>query len=210
MVKIDGDIRDKPILDKIMEQRYGVIIADPPWPYDNQLGHDSRWGGCPYSPLTIDEIQKIPVFEMGMKDCALYLWGTWPKADFVMDTLKAWGFTYKTGFPWVKLCNDGKTPVYRRGSWVAGCSEFIFIGTKGKISPPPPPKDLGLVGPAFEHSRKPNTVHEMVEGKLQGPYLELFARRTRFLWYTVGNQWEEDRINPVGVKEKPKLQMSLF
>ena len=54
---------------------------------------------------------------------------------------------------------------------------------------PPGEKYLGLVGPSLGHSRKPDSVHEIAE-TLPGPYLELFARRTRPGWTVFGNDVE--------------------
>jgi len=72
------------------------------------------------------------------------------------------------------------------GYWVAGCSEYVLIGRRGKVSPPNTDNYLGLIGPAFEHSRKPDDVHDIAEN-LPGPYLELFAHRTRAGWTVFGN-----------------------
>ena len=46
---------------------------------------------------------------------------------------------------------------------------------------------VGLLSERFEHSRKPDSVHELAE-QHPGPYLELFARRSREGWDTWGNE----------------------
>lgn len=179
---IIGDARH---MDLSQFERYGVIIADPPWPYDNPKDHDPRMGGYTYQPMTLDEIQAIPVAELAGDNCILFLWGTWPKLPQVIRMIGAWDFEYVTGFPWVKTTRDGR-PVYGIGHWVAGCSEYVLIGRRGKVSPPSTDNYLGLVGPAFEHSRKPDDVHDLAE-TLPGPYLELFARRPRPGWTVFGD-----------------------
>ncbi|MCP4542284.1 MAG: hypothetical protein GY832_34615 [Chloroflexi bacterium] len=133
-------------------QRYGVIIADPPWPYDNPKDHDPRMGGYTYQPMTLDEIKAMPVQALAADDAILFLWGTWPKLPQVIETMRAWGFEHVTGFPWVKTTQSGE-PAYGIGSWVAGCSEYVLIGRRGCVSPPSE-KYLGLVGPSLGHSRK--------------------------------------------------------
>ncbi len=167
---------------------YRAMIADPPWPYDNNMSQNPRYGGYTYTPMTMAEIYAVPVPQLAADNSILYLWGTWPKLPFVLRTLEAWGFTYVTGFPWIKLTMDRCRPVYRTGHWVAACSEYVFIGRKGHVSPPPPPRDLGLLSPSLQHSRKPDDLHSMIENKFPGPYLELFGRRSRPGWTVFGNE----------------------
>jgi N6-adenosine-specific RNA methylase IME4 len=42
--------------------------------------------------------------------------------------------------------------------------------------------------PRREHSRKPPNLHEEIEARIPGPYLEVFARASRPGWDTFGNQ----------------------
>jgi N6-adenosine-specific RNA methylase IME4 len=194
---VTGDARN--LLDHLGGQEFGVILVDAPWPYDNQLDHDPRRGGYTYEPMTMADIFKMPVRTLAAKNCALYSWGTWPKLPFCWLSMKWWGFKYVTGFPWIKLTKDWSRPVYRNGWWVAGCSEFVLVGKRGKVSPPPAAdRPLGLLGPSFKHSRKPDSVHEMIEGNpnLTGPYLELFARRDREGWTCFGN-----KVEPLGAMQ---------
>jgi site-specific DNA-methyltransferase (adenine-specific) len=139
--------------------------------------------------LTIEEICAVPVPALAAEDCLLFLWGTWPKLPQVVLVMAAWGFEHITGFPWVKMTQEG-TPGYRTGYWVAGCSEYVLIGRRGKVSPPAVAHYLGLVGPALEHSRKPEDVHALAE-QLPGPYLELFARRPRSGWTVIGDRIDD-------------------
>lgn len=169
-------------------ERYGVIIADPPWPYDNPKSHRPRWGGYTYQPMAITELCALPVPDLAADNCILFIWGTWPKVPQVVQVMQAWGFQHVTGFPWNKTTQSG-IPRYGIGHWVANCSEYVLIGRRGKVSPPKGIKYLGLVGPAFAHSRKPDAVHDIAE-QLPGPYLELFARRPRPGWTVFGDSIE--------------------
>ncbi len=181
---IQGDVRHL-ALPQFDPGGYGVILADPPWPYHNPQSHDPRRGGYTYAPLTIAEIAALPVAELAAPDCLLFLWGTWPKLPEVVGVMQAWGFTHVTGFPWIKLTRDGR-PVYGLGHWVAGCSEYVLLGRRGHVSPPGE-HYLGLLSPSLGHSRKPEDVHILAE-QLPGPYLELLARRARPGWTVVGNE----------------------
>ena len=58
-------------------QKYNIIYADPPWRYEQR----SIQGGAEqhYPTMTLDDICKLPVAELADKDCALFLWTTFPK-----------------------------------------------------------------------------------------------------------------------------------
>lgn len=79
---------------------YGVIYADPPWSYRQQgNGAAARH----YPTMTPDEIKALPVQTMAAKDCALLMWATFPNLPQALDTIRAWGFEYKTlAFCWIK------------------------------------------------------------------------------------------------------------
>jgi N6-adenosine-specific RNA methylase IME4 len=53
-----------------------------------------------------------------------------------------------------------------------------------------------IIAPVREHSRKPDEVYDRIEAYIPGPYLELFARRTRHNWTAWGNQTNKfDKAN---------------
>lgn len=178
---IVGDARR---INPVEFDRYGVIVADPPWQYNFSM--DSRDSiEFHYPTLTLQDIEQMPVAELARDDAVLFLWGTWPKLQESNAVMSAWGFDYVTGFPWVKLASDF-TISYGMGYWVRGCSEYVLIGRRGNVSPPRLKGFLGLLSPNLSHSRKPGSVHEIAEA-LPGPYLELFGRRPREGWTVFGN-----------------------
>ena len=77
-------------------------------------------------------------------------------------------------------------PQYGVGFWVRGCSEPLFIARRGKVSPPTD-GFIGLLSENLRHSRKPENIYHYAE-QLEGPYLELFARRPRQGWDSWGNE----------------------
>lgn len=178
-----------------MTNKYGVILADPPWSYSNS---GTRGAAANiYQTMTDADIINLPVADFAAEDCVLLLWSTWPKlAEACIPVISAWGFEYITGFPWVKVTEvstnlwgkiEVKTP-YGVGYWARGTSEPLLIARKG--SPQPPPNGfIGLLSPNLYHSRKPNSVHEYAMS-LPGPYLELFARRPYPGWDVWGNEVE--------------------
>ena len=53
--------------------------------------------------MCIEDIKALPVDELAAKDCALFLWITFPCLCEALEVLAAWGFSYKTvAFVWVK------------------------------------------------------------------------------------------------------------
>ena len=177
---------------------YGVILADPPWAYRNggngaAVNHYPTMSTEAICTLAIDG---VPVGDLAKPDSVLLLWGTWPLLPDALQVVCAWGFEYVTGFPWVKLAEApfvdlyGEhvigSPTYGTGYWARGCSEFVFVARRGKPQTPTLPF-LGLLSERFQHSRKPENLHQYAEA-LQGPHLELFARRPRAGWETWGNE----------------------
>lgn len=178
-----------------MSERYGVILADPAWRYERAgvEGAAERH----YQTMSVAEIAALPVASLAAPDSVLLLWGTWPLLPDAIRVVKAWGFKYVTGFPWVKITGEPSfdlwgaldvKPQYGIGYWIRGCSEFVLIGRRGNVSPPAE-GFVGLLSENFGHSRKPDSLHHYAEC-LPGPYLELFARRPRAGWSVWGNEVE--------------------
>ncbi len=177
--------------------KYRTIIADPPWRYDR----GGRTGGvdAQYPTMDVSAICALPVSNLARPNATLLLWGTWPKLEWAFQVIKAWGFYYVTGFPWIKI--DGMVgpdlfgdiqarPQYGIGYWVRGCSEPILIAKRGDPSLPVNGW-VGLLSENLQHSRKPADLYQYAES-LPGPYLELFARRKRPGWDVWGNQVASD------------------
>ena len=59
--------------------KYNVIYADPPWAYKVW---SKKGKGCSaeshYPTMSIEDIKALPVGELAAKDCALFLWITFP------------------------------------------------------------------------------------------------------------------------------------
>jgi len=185
-ILIVGDARNMDLSQ--FPHKYGVIVADPPWQYRATTGRGIAEDN--YDVLTIENLKEMPVDKLALDDCILFLWGTWPMLPEVLGLIDAWGFTYKTGWPYVKTHKDG-TIFYGVGRWIRGATEYVLMGIRGDVSPPEEMKNyMGILSPSLDHSRKPDSVHQIAE-TLPGPYLELFARRTRPGWTVFGNEIEE-------------------
>lgn len=176
---------------------YAVIVADPPWAYKNFADTAHGAAIAVYDTMPYEAIAAIPVASFAAPDCVLAMWGTWPKLDEGIDLMRAWGFDFVTGFPWVKTSPTSREIYTGIGFWKQSVSELVLIGRRGE------PKrhadrvpGLGfLVGeprqfycPRGEHSKKPEEIQDWLEREFPGPYLELFARRERPGWSTWGNE----------------------
>lgn len=182
--------------------RYNVILADPPWKYDDKRSSSSMgMAESAYSTMTQDDLLKLRVDLIAADDCMLCLWATMPKLQEALDVVKGWGFKYITvGFVWVKLnpSQDGGEDVvhiYTRndiysglGHWCNGNAELVLFGRKGH--PVRQAMDIKqiVLAPRGAHSKKPELVHLRIE-RLFGdvPRIELFARESREGWTTLGS-----------------------
>lgn len=172
--------------------KFGTVIADPPWPYARIPVTKSRRGYITnqYKALSIADLISLDVKSHIADTAVLFLWCTWPFIAAALECIAAWGFTYKTGFPWVKIteAHIGKEvafkPAYGVGYWLRGCSELVLIGAKGNAAVRT--NFIGLLCEGAKHSRKPDSIYEIAE-KCPGPYLELFARRERCAWVSLGD-----------------------
>jgi len=61
----------------------------------------------------------------------LFLWVTFPLLQEGIDTLKKWGFTYKTvAFNWVKKNKKADSFFWGMGNWTRSNSEICLLGVK--------------------------------------------------------------------------------
>ena len=83
-------------------KKYSIIYADPPWAYRTYSKKgQGRSAESHYPTMCIEDIKALPVGELAAKDCALFLWITFPCLCEALEVLTAWGFSYKTvAFAW--------------------------------------------------------------------------------------------------------------
>lgn len=96
-------------------EKFNIIYADPPWKYRSRNIHSKFGGGAAahYNLMTMEEIKNLPINELADKNCALFLWVTFPLLDEQIKMFKEWGFSYKTlGFSWIKTNKNDKKPCF--------------------------------------------------------------------------------------------------
>lgn len=178
------------------KNKFGTILADPPWQFQNRTGkvapEHRRLNR--YSTMTLKDIMALPVPQITAEKSHLYLWV--PNALLLegLQVMEAWGFTYKTNFVWHKIRKDGGPDGRGVGFYFRNVTELILFGTRGKNART---LDRGRTQVNFlatqkrEHSRKPDEIFEIIEACSFTPRIELFARGPRKNWTTWGNQAEE-------------------
>ena len=170
------------------DKKYSIIYADPPWEYRN-MGNIQATAASHYSTMKQADIEKLPVGELATDNSILFMWATFPKLQEALDTIKAWGFAYKTcGFTWVKKNKNGSN-FFGVGWYTKSNAEICLIGTKGRA-----PKVSNKVSQIIEsvreeHSKKPSiTRDKIVEFCGDLPRIELFARQAVDGWDCWGNE----------------------
>lgn len=178
-------------------KKYGIIYAEPPWHYRVYSKKGARRSAESHYPtMTIEEIQALPVSELADKDCALFMWITFPLLKESLSVLSAWGFKFKTiAFVWIKQNRKSDSLFWGMGYWTRANAEFCVLATKGK------PKRMAknvhqvIVSHIEEHSKKPDEARRRIV-RLMGdlPRIELFARQKSAGWDVWGNEVESDII----------------
>lgn len=171
-------------------QNYQVIYADPPWDYQQcRLSGSAKKH---YPTMRIEELCALPVADIADRDCALFLWATFPQLPEALRLIKAWGFVYKTvAFVWLKQNRKALTWFYGLGFWTRSNAEICLLATKGH----PKRQSAGIhqlvISPVERHSKKPDEVREKIV-ELMGdvPRIELFARQQTPGWDVWGNEVE--------------------
>jgi len=189
-----ADIRDD-LRDLIrLRVRFGTILADPPWRFQNRTGkvapEYSRL--YRYSTLSLEEIGALPIPSLVLPKAHLYLWVPNALLPEGLRVLKNWGFAYKTVLVWVKM--RGEEPDRRGvGFYFRNATELILFGTRGNLRTFRAGRRQPnvLLAPRLGHSRKPDALYSMIERCSPGPYLELFARRPRRGWISLGDELPE-------------------
>lgn len=170
------------------EKKYAVIYADPPWGYRNRGTRAAAEKH--YRTMSIGDIKALPVADIAAENCVLFLWATFPMLPEAMETIKAWGFRYKTlGFLWVKLNRLRDTLFWGLGNWTRSNPEVCLLAIKGNPKRVCAGVHSVVIAPVMRHSQKPEKVRERIV-KLMGdvPRIELFARERVPGWDAWGDE----------------------
>src|SRR3990167_1984628 len=114
---------------------YGVIYADPPWPYSQYRKAANGAAASAYKCMSIADIRRIPIWEFANPNCVLFLWTTGPMIAHGSMTavLQDWGFEGKTCIPWLKNSPTSADLATGIGIWFMANAEYLICATRGKI-----------------------------------------------------------------------------
>lgn len=168
-------------------KKYQIILADPPWPYDNKGVKYAV--SKQYKTMSDEEIYNLPVNKLADENCVLFLWATYPKLIEALQTIKSWGFIYKTiAFQWIKISKEKKL-FFGLGRWARGNTEPCLLATKGKPRRNRDDVSQLILAPLKCHSQKPPIVmHKIVELMGDLPRVELFSRTVVKGWDRFGDE----------------------
>ena len=164
-------------------EKYDLIYADPPWSYRNKGSRAKAENH--YATMSLSEIKEYPI--PVAENCILFMWATSPMLPEALEVIRAWGFQYKSSFAWDK-------EIIGLGNWNRNQHELLLIAVKGKVKPPPPVSRHSSVirSRRKRHSAKPEVVYEILEAMYPNTKkIELFARKRRKRWDSVGDQLPE-------------------
>lgn len=183
--------------------KFNVIIADPPWKFDDKLtmssdkrGTESQYKGV----LSVDDIVNIDVKSIVGDWGVLALWVPSSMLSDGLRTMTSWGFRQTTTYVWGKTTKSGKIE-FGMGRMFRGSHEIALIGTCGKpyanlenksqrslIVDEDLPPDFELALNEM-HSKKPQNLHNSFNLMFpDAKKLELFARRHTEGWTCTGNE----------------------
>lgn len=175
----------------------GVVLADPAWTFQTYSAKgEGRSPQAHYSTMALDDIKALPVADLCRADCWLFLWVTGPHLAQGLEVITAWGFRYSgLGFVWVKTNPRAPTLFQDAGSWFMGLghttrknAEICLLARRG--APKRKSKSVRelIISPRRRHSEKPPETQERIEQFADGPYVDLFSRRSRAGWTSWGNE----------------------
>lgn len=184
------------LLQAMEGRRFGAILADPPWRFQNKTGKVAPEHGrlSRYGTLALPEIMALPVSEIAAPASHLYLWVPNALLPDGLAVMKAWGFIYKSNLVWHKVRKDGGSDGRGVGFYFRNVTELVLFGVCGKNARTLAPgrKQVNFVASQKrEHSRKPDELYSIIEACSPGPYAELFARGVREGWRCWGAQADE-------------------
>ena len=169
--QFDRDIMSDPSLDLLRVangNKFGTILADPPWQFQNRTGkvapEHKRLNR--YPTMKLNDIKKLPVDQISDDRSHLYLWVPNALLPEGLEVMEAWGFKYKSNLIWHKIRKDGGPDGRGVGFYFRNVTEVILFGVRGKkvrTLQPGRSQVNFLATRKREHSRKPDEQYDLIE-----------------------------------------------
>jgi N6-adenosine-specific RNA methylase IME4 len=177
--------------------RFGTILADPPWQFQNRTGKvaPEHKRLARYGTMTLEEICALPVADIADDPSHLYLWVPNALLPQGLEVMNAWGYRYISNIVWHKVRKDGGSDGRGVGFYFRNVTELLLFGVRGKNARTLPPgrSQVNMMQTRKrEHSRKPDEQYDIIEDCSWGPRLEMFSRGTRRGWEVWGHQADDE------------------
>lgn len=181
------------LVDAMGGMRFGTILCDPPWRFQNATGKvaPAHRRLHRYGTMSLNEIAAVPVPEIAASTSHLYLWTPNAMLQEALHVMLAWDFVYKTNIVWHKVRADGGSDGRGVGFYFRNVTELVLFGVRGKNARTLAPgrRQVNyLATRKREHSRKPDELYDLIEACSPGPFVELFARARRDEWECWGDE----------------------
>jgi N6-adenosine-specific RNA methylase IME4 len=185
------------LLDCADGRRFGTILADPPWQFQNRTGKvaPEHKRLARYGTMTLEEICALPVEDIAADPSHLYLWVPNALLPCGLQVMEAWGYRYISNIVWHKVRKDGGSDGRGVGFYFRNVTELLLFGVRGKDARTLAPgrRQVNMLQTRKrEHSRKPDEQYKVIEDCSWGPRLEMFSRGKRRGWTAWGNQADDD------------------
>lgn len=107
-----------------------------------------------------------------------------------LETMRRRDFVYKTDLVWYKVRRGGGPEGRGVGFYFRNVTEAVLFGVRGPLRTLGPGRTRAniIVEQKRDYSRKPEQLEAPIEACSPGPYLELFARRSRPGWVAWGDE----------------------
>ena len=175
--------------DLVTPERYGVIVADPNWQFSQYRDSSNGAAASAYECDVLAPMIAINPGRWAADTCVLAMWGCLAKLPEAVDLMRAWGFRYRAGIPWLKTEPAAGTLATGIGIWSQGCCEIMMFGTRGEpggfYEVTPGRKETNLFGVTETIGRRPRRIRPQVNGVLAGDGAMLDAA----FWGTDRKQW---------------------
>jgi len=133
--------------------KFPVIVADPPWSFNDKGNRSSPDHAGVYETMTLDDVLALPVPELAADDAFLFLWcpNSLVLENTPMTVARAWGFEPRQMIPWVKTTKDETRPHIGQGHYTRVCTEMLLLCRRGKATV----DDRGVPGVIRSHEDVP-------------------------------------------------------
>lgn len=173
---------------------FSVICLDPPWAFGDSLPGSTRGAARHYPCMSVADLCAMQWPDLDT-NAICFCWRVASMQQEALDVVRAHGFIIKTEIVWQKLTKNGLHH-FGMGRTVRASHETCLVAHRGRpkilsrsirstFSAPIPTDEHGK----YIHSAKPEVFYtDIVQHLAAGPYVELFSRRTREGWTTLGNE----------------------